>query len=111
MVRLTHTKDARANASYFSTILLQKQLLMQSLIDEKSIDDLHLPTTNFFLSKVFRLFLEKKYELKDGVYFIKDVKQKEKLYKLYIKESKKKKKHMIIEIYKDDKFTKRYRYE
>jgi len=111
MIRLNGTKDARANASYFSTILLQKQLLLQSLIDKKSIVDLHLPQTNFVLSKIFSLYINEKFILKDNVYKFQDDKKENIRYQLYIEEAKKNKKYMIIDIYKDDKFIHRYRYE
>ena len=111
MVRLKGSKEARANASYFSTILLQKQLLMQSIIDKKTLVELHLPTTNFLLSKIFKLYLKKEYTLKDGLYRFKDKNKEGVEYRLYIQNGKEDKKYMIIDTYKDDKFTHRYRYE
>ena len=110
MIRLGKSESARANASYFSTILLQKQLLRQALFDGKKIDDLHLPTTNFILSKIFNLFVNKEYVLKDGIYKFEDKDNEAKTYKLYIDNSTKNKKYMMIDIYKDEKFIKRYRY-
>ncbi len=110
MIQLNSSATARANASYFSTILLQKQLLRQAIIDGKKIDDLHLPTTTFILSKIFNLFVNKEYILKDGIYRFKDKSNKEKTYKLYIDKSEKRSIYMIIDIYKDEKFIKRYRY-
>jgi len=111
MLRLKKTKDARANAAYFSTILLQKKLLFQSLVDKTSLKNLHLPNTNFILSKIFSLFVNEEYVLKDGVYTFKDKKKKEMKYQLYIKENKKQEKQMIIDVYEDDKFTHRYSYK
>ena len=110
MIQLKKSTSARANASYFSTILLQKQLLSQAVIDGKKIDDLHLPTTNFIVSKIFNLFVNKEYILKDGIYNFEDKKNKEKTYKLYMDKSEKNSIYMIIDIYKDEKFIKRYRY-
>jgi len=111
MLRLRMTKDARANASYFSTILLQKKLLFQALVDNISLNDLHLPHTTFIISKIFNLFVNKEYSLKEGVYTFKDKEKKEMKYQLYIETDKKNEKFMIIDIYKDDKFTHRYRYQ
>ena len=111
MIHLKTTKNFRANASYFSTILLQKNLLFQALIDKKSIKDLHLPTTTFVLSKVFNLFIAEKFVLSNGVYKFEDNTKENVTYQLYIEETKKDKKYMIIDIYKDEKFTHRYRYE
>ena len=111
MIHLKSTKDARANASYFGTILLQKQLLLQALVDKKELYDLHLPKTNFVLSKIFYLFMQKKYELKNKVYKFQDAQKENMSYQLYLQKSKKNRKNMIIDVYKDDKFIQRYRYE
>lgn len=110
MLRLKSTKAARANATYFSTILLQKTLLFQALVDGISLSDLHLPSTNFVVSKIFKMFVNKTYEQRDTVYIFKDQEKKEKEYRLYIQEEKNKK-YMIIDTYRDDKFTHRYRYQ
>jgi len=111
MTLLNKTEDARANASYFSTIILQKQLLLQALVDNKSIFDLNLPKTNFVLSKVFSLFMEKKYTLKNDIYTLLESSNSDLYYKLYIKKNKKNRIYMIIDIYKNDKFSKRYQYQ
>lgn len=110
MLRLTSSKDARANATYFSTILLQQKLLFQALLDKTPLTDLHLPSTNFILSKIFADFVNKEYSEKDGIYSFKDATKKEMKYQLYIEESNKQK-QMIIDIYKDDKFINRYKYK
>ena len=108
---LNGSKDARANASYFSTILLQKHLLMQTLIDEKELVDLHLPKTTFVLSKVFSLFVQKRFTVNNKIYKLEDETKADTYYKIYIKNDKKNRKYMIIDTYKNDKFTQRYRYE
>jgi len=111
MMHLTKSKDARANASYFGTILLQKQLLLQVLIDKKEIFDLHLPKTNFVLSKIFSLFIKKEYSFKNDIYTFIDAVNSDVYYKLYIEKNKKNKTYMILDIYTNDKFSKRYQYE
>jgi len=111
MIALTKSEDARANASYFATILLQKQLLLQALIDEKALGMLTLPKTNFVLSKIFQLFVEEKYSLDKNIYKFIDEKNEEIHYQLYIKKDKKKSQYMVIDIYKNEKFTKRYQYK
>ena len=114
MLRLTETKASRENASYFATILLQKKLLRQALLDERPLGKLTLPKTDFVLSKVFNLFVSKKYLLKDGIYSLEDSKSKNIKYQLYIEKVKKAKKiknYMIIDIYQDGKFSKRYGYK
>lgn len=107
MTGLTKTEDARTNASYFGTILLQKELLLQALMDKKSLGDLHLPTTNFIISKIFDRYIEKKYTIEKSKYIFRD---KDLRYSLYLKKSRKNRQYMVIDVYKDDKFTKRYQY-
>ena len=109
MIVLRDTKASRENASYFGTILLQKQLLKQAILDNKPLGDLRLPKTNFVLSKIFNLFIEKKYVLKDGIYRLKNSENKNIKYQVYIE--KENKNYMIIDIYQNDKFIKRYRYK
>lgn len=110
MIRLGKTPSARANASYFATILLQKQLLKQALIDGKKLDDLVLPTTNFVLSKIFNMYVNKQYSLSNDIYKFQDEIHQDKSYKVYIKSDQKEKVDMVIDVYKEDKFIKRYRY-
>ena len=110
MIHLKSTKDSRANASYFGTILLQKQLLLQALVDKKEIYDLHLPKTNFVLSKIFYLFMKKKYTFKNEIYKFKDETKESLSYQLYIKRDKKNRVSMIIDVYQNDKLNKRYNY-
>jgi len=109
MLRLKSSEASRANATYFSTILLQKTLLFQALVDGVALEDLHLPRTNFIVSKLFRLFVNKEYEQRAKMYIFKDEEHKEREYRLYIKEESNKK-YMIIDSYRDGKFTHRYRY-
>jgi hypothetical protein len=110
MIVLNKTKSSRENASYFGTILLQKQLLKQAILDKRNLGDLKLPTTNFYLSRIFNLFVKKKYILKDEVYRLQDEQDKDIKYQVYIQKEKDMS-YMIIDIYKKDKFTKRYRYK
>jgi hypothetical protein len=55
---LTQTPEARANASYFAIIVMQKKLLMQAFYDQKPIKNLKFPTSSFLLSKVFDLYVQ-----------------------------------------------------
>jgi len=109
MIVLKDTKASRENASYFGTILLQKQLLKQAILDNKPLGDLRLPKTNFVLSKIFNLFVNKRYVLEDGIYKLQDAQNKDIKYQVYIE--KENKNYMIIDIYQNDKFIKRYRYK
>ncbi|CAA6824974.1 MAG: Unknown protein [uncultured Sulfurovum sp.] len=111
MLRLKSSKNARANAAYLSTILLQKKLLFQALVDEVPLEGLRLPETNFIVSKIFKLYLNQEYVLKNNIYTFQDREKTALKYQLYVEENKKKEKFMIIDTYKDDKFIHRYRYK
>jgi len=111
MVKLGETKELRETASYFATILLQKQLMRQFLLDGKELGNLKLPKTDFVLSRIFNLFVKKEYKLKEETYILTDIDKNSIRYEVYIKESKKNKNYMIIDIYHNDKFTKRYQYD
>jgi hypothetical protein len=102
MVWLKGSASSRANGTYFSTILLQKELLIQALLDNRELGNLILPKTDFFLSKIFNLFIQKRYKFQNNIYKLKDGDIEYQLYR--------KRDYMIIDIYKDGKFTKRYRY-
>ena len=111
MVKLGRTKELRETASYFATILLQKQLLKQFLLDGTELGNLKLPKTNFVLSRIFNLFVKQEYSVKDDTYILVDSDKKDIRYEVYIKESKKNINYMIIDIYQGDKFIKRYQYD
>ena len=104
MVLLKKTKESRQNASYFGTILLQKQLLKQALLDKRELTILKLPTTPFYLSKVFNAFVRGNYRIDDNRYIIEEG---DKSYQLYIDS----KSRMVVDIYKSEKFLKRYIYK
>ncbi len=53
---LMQSAEARANASYFSLLVMQKRLLIQSLYDNYPLKQLKLPTSLHLLSKVFDLY-------------------------------------------------------
>lgn len=55
---LNQSKEARANASYFSMLLLQKKLLLQALYDNYPLSKLNLPTSSHILSKVFQWYIK-----------------------------------------------------
>ena len=57
LILLNQTPEARANASYFSMLVMQKKLLIQSLYDNTSLKSLNFPTSSHLLSKVFHLYL------------------------------------------------------
>ncbi len=103
---LRSTKEARANASYFSAILLQKKLLYHSVVDGVDISGLNFPTTDFILSKVFTLYSDKKYEKKNGAYLLEGDGV---TYKMYVEEGARFKK-VVIEEYENGKLVKTHKY-
>lgn len=50
---LVETPSSRENASYFSTLILQKRLIYQFMIDDLDLQHLRLPTSTHLLSRVF----------------------------------------------------------
>ena len=53
---LYRTKESRTNAAYLSTILMQKKLLLNALVDNVKLSTFNMPSTDYLLSKVFDLF-------------------------------------------------------
>ncbi len=96
---LKFSKEARANAAYFSTILMQKKLLYHALLDNYDISSLNLPTTDYVLSKVFDLFVKTKKDEPREFYILEDENDKELKYKLYILKDGKIDKMVIEEFY------------
>lgn len=96
---LKHSKEARANSSYLSVILMQKKLLYHALIDGYDLSAFNLPTTNYVLSKVFDLYASLGKHEPRNFYLFEDKKDKKIMYKLYIKKDKKLRKIVIEEFY------------
>jgi len=60
---LVNTAASRENASYFSTLILQKRLIYQFMIDDLDLSHLKLPTSSHLLSRVFEQLSNKNYTL------------------------------------------------
>ncbi|HUH43365.1 MAG TPA: hypothetical protein VLZ29_09610 [Sulfurimonas sp.] len=84
LTALKYSKEARANAAYFSTILLQKKLLYHAMIDDYDISNLILPKTDYVLSKVFDLYVKNTKGEKKEFYFFDDENDATLKYKLYV---------------------------
>jgi hypothetical protein len=56
LISLGQSSEARANASYFSMLIMQKKLLLQALYDNYPLKSLRLPTSSHLLSKLFVLY-------------------------------------------------------
>lgn len=109
MSLLKSTPEARANAAYFSVIIMQKKLLMHALQDNYQIHSVQLPTTDYVLSKVFNLYQNDTNTNKRQVYIYSDPLNKKITYRLYIS-AKSSLKKMIIEEYYDKIMAKRHIY-
>jgi hypothetical protein len=81
---LKYSKEARANAAYFSIILMQKKLLYHALVDDYELLSLNLPTTDYVLSKVFDYYIKLGKHDKRAVYMFNDAVDKKLTYKLYV---------------------------
>lgn len=109
IVMLKYSKGARANASYFSAILMKKKLLYHALLDHYDLSGISLPASSYILSKVFDLFVQNRPEPFDDVYTLRDPKDDKIHYTLYIDKSERIPK-MIIEVYKENILLKRHTY-
>ena len=100
IANLKSSPQARSNSAYFAVILMQKKLLLHSMIDKFALTGIKLPTTDTLLSKVFDLYLQNKDFTKDS-YSFKDKKDADITYKLYLIKDKGLKKMVIEKLYND----------
>jgi len=70
--RLKNSPSDRKNSLYFLTILYQKELLLNSILDKIDISFVKLPKTNYILSDIFIKYVNKNYTKKDNAYIFKD---------------------------------------
>ncbi len=63
---LVSTKEYREAGSYFATLMLQKKLIYQFMLDKTDLKDLRLPTTDHLLSRVFIELSKGNYKENDG---------------------------------------------
>ena len=106
---LKFSEEARANAAYFSVILMQKKLLYHAVVDGYDLSQVRLPTTDYVLSKVFDLYARDKNTEKRDVYVYRDPESPKVTYKLYTSQSGRVQK-MVIEEYYDTIMTHRHIY-
>jgi len=106
---LKFSKEARKNAAYFATILMQKKLLYYSLLDGYKLSTFKFPTTDYVLSKVFNLYSKLPEHPHKEFYIFKDKDDPRLMYKLFIMRHNNIKK-MVIEEYYDTIKIKRHIY-
>ena len=106
---LKFSKEARKNAVYFATILLQKKLLYYSLLDGYKLSKFQFPTTDYILSKVFNLYSQSTEDRNKKFYIFKDPDNQNLLYKLFLIKDHNINK-MVIEEYNNEIKIKRHIY-
>ena len=102
---LISTKEYRESGSYFATLVLQKKLIYQFMLDNINLKELKRPRTNHVLSKVFE-------QLSKGNYVVVDkrieITTPEMNYLLWLSDDDPKK--VYIDENKDGKLVKRHWY-
>lgn len=101
-VMLYKTKEARENASLYSTIIFQKKMLYLALCDGVDISYIRTPKINYILSEIFDKFTEKAYVKKSDTYVF-TLESGERA-ELFIKEEEEVKK-MVVALYTGDKLS------
>ncbi len=101
-VMLYKTKEARENASLYSTIIFQKKMLYLALCDGVDISYIRTPKINYILSEIFDNFTEKAYVKKSDTYVF-TLESGERA-ELFIKEEEEVKK-MVVALYTGDKLS------
>lgn len=109
ITHLNSTKESRANAAYFSVILMQKTLLMHALSDQYDLNAIKVPTSDYLLSTVFDLYTKDTNSKKRRRYNYKDPINMNRAYRLYIIRGEKAPK-IVIEVYENQQMTKRHIY-
>lgn len=106
--RLVSSPKYRENASYFATILLQKKLIYQFMIDGINLKGIRLPRTSYILSIVFENIVKGNYKVLDIGKNKIEIDQKDKKYILWRSSDKQPK--VYIDEYKDNTLVKRHWY-
>jgi len=105
---LVSTPRYRENASYFATIVLQKKLLYQFMLDNLDLSDMRLPRTSYILSIVFENIAKKNYKIIDLKQKKIQIQVNRKKYILWRSNTKPIK--VLIDEYKDNILVKRHWY-
>ena len=106
---LKSTPEARANAAYFSVILMQKKLLFHALVDGYELSAYKLPTTDYILSKIFDYYTALGKHGSRNFYLFNDKNNPKISYKLYLAKDSVPYK-MVIEEYYDSALVKKHIY-
>ncbi len=102
---LISTKEYRESGSYFATLILQKKLIYEFMLDNINIKELTLPRTNHVLSRVFEQLSKGNYKTgENGI----EISTEEMDYLLWL--SKDEPKKVYIDENKNGKLVKRHWY-
>jgi len=96
---LRSTKAGRNNASYFATLILQKKLIYQFMLDDIDLGYLRVPETGHILSVVFKNLVLKNYKTISKSPKRLEIRDGNRLIKVYVKKATPPK--VVIDIYKD----------
>jgi hypothetical protein len=107
---LKATPEARANAAYLSTIVMQKKLLEHSLNDAFMLRQFKFPTTDNVLSKVFDLYSKQKTLNKTAEYEFVEPSNEKVHYKLYL-EGSSSSNYIVIEEWLQSQLIKKHMYK
>ena len=102
---LISTKEYRESGSYFATLLLQKKLIYQFMLDNINLKELKLPRTDHVLSRVFEQLSKGNYKMVDKRI---EISTPEMNYMLWLSDDDPKK--VYIDENKDGKLVKRHWY-
>lgn len=69
IIHLRKTKQSRANALYYTTVLYQKKLLHHAVVDGLEWVPRDLPSTNYILSYIYDKYAKKDYKKVDEIYY------------------------------------------
>jgi len=105
---LKSTRAGRNNGSYFATLILQKKLLYQFMVDDVDLGYLRVPDTNHILSIVFKYIVLKKFKIISDSPKELEIVDGELKIKLYLSRDSQPK--MMINLYKNGSLESRHWY-
>lgn len=109
IAHLKRSSESRANAAYFSVLLMQKNLLIHALADQYELKSIKFPSTQNVLSVVYDLYSSDNSSKKRRRYNYTDPSDPKKSYRLFITKTATSPK-MVIEEYYDKILSKRHIY-
>lgn len=106
---LVSTSASRENASYFSTLILQKRLVYQFMIDDLDVSHLKLPSSSHLLSRVFEQLSLNNYKILSSSPKLIEINNAGRKYILSVSDDEPKK--VLVDEYKSDGSLERHWYQ